>query len=481
LSNTKVFSRVRTLTLLAAALVWGGGQAAAQPYFGLDVALSSSPAVTNVPLTYTLTVTNLSGIQFFNPGFPAFVTNTFSGPVQWLAASCTLPLFTVSSNSAGVVFNLGTFPSGFIVQMTVTALPTAAGSVTNQITVAAPGSFTNLLVTNVVTAVTNVLGPTNASADLAIALSGPTSSIITNDWMSYGVTVVNLGTNDASNVILSNALPAGVGYIDVWPSTLTPTEADTNVVFNLGTVSNGAAAYLALRVQPTNAGTLAFSSVVGSQDVPDPDPANNVAATNIAVTRFLSGQLTVGLVDATQQFNPQTGLMEQRASLNNVGTNPVSYSRLTVLGLTNWMFNAAGTNNGNPYVVYASSLTNGESVELLLEYFNPFGLPAAFTSLQANEVPFVSLAPPALLGTSVTISNVIQMPSGDVLLEFPAFTNRSYTVVYYDNDVATNPMVALPSYLSPANWVQWIDYGPPKTITRFTNTTSRAYSVFLNP
>jgi hypothetical protein len=136
-------------------------------------------------------------------------------------------------------------------------------------------------------------------------------------------------------------------------------------------------------------------------------------------------------------------------------------------------------------VVYANTLNTNESVELLLEYFNPFGLPVVFTNLQPNEVPFVSLAPPAILGKQVDQTNIMVIPlaNGDVMLEFPSFTNQAYTILYYDYGASNNVMAATPSYISPANWVQWIDYGPPKTISHPTipTNTGRAYGVFQNP
>jgi len=41
-------------------------------------------------------------------------------------------------------------------------------------------------------------------------------------------------------------------------------------------------------------------------------------------------------------------------------------------------------------------------------------------------------------------------------------------------------MIAVPSIVAPANYVQWIDYGPPATISK-PGSGSRFYKVFLNP
>jgi hypothetical protein len=54
-------------------------------------------------------------------------------------------------------------------------------------------------------------------------------------------------------------------------------------------------------------------------------------------------------------------------------------------------------------------------------------------------------------------------------------------VVYSDNVLFSNAMMAPPSIAAPANEVQWIDYGPPTTVSAPTNASARFYRVFLNP
>jgi hypothetical protein len=69
-----------------------------------------------------------------------------------------------------------------------------------------------------------------------------------------------------------------------------------------------------------------------------------------------------------------------------------------------------------------------------------------------------------------------------MLVEFPAITNRTYTMVYSDNVLFSNAMIAPPSFVAPANIVQWIDYGPPATVSApSSSSSSRFYRVYLNP
>jgi hypothetical protein len=50
-------------------------------------------------------------------------------------------------------------------------------------------------------------------------------------------------------------------------------------------------------------------------------------------------------------------------------------------------------------------------------------------------------------------------------------------VHYSDNASFTNAQTSQPSIVAPATQVQWIDYGPPKTVTHPTNAAQRFYRV----
>ena len=304
------------------------------------------------------------------------------------------------------------------------------------------------------------------------------------------MTVTNLGPTNASNVILTNAVlsPSTNTWVTwglVSPTNLTVEFTNGTALVSLGTLTNQAVINCAFAAQATNAMLLTLYASVGSADVPDPNLTNNVATTNVLVTNALPGILVANFASPLQAFNPQNGLMEQVVVLSNVGPTSVASSRVVVSGLTatNWLFNAAGTNNSDPFVVYAAPLNTNQSVNLLLQYFVPTGLPFTITTnqLQALEVPAYDLTPPSNLGTNIAISDKLQLPSGRILIEFPSVTNAGYTVVYSDNATFTNSKVALPSITAPADRVQWIDYGPPGTISLPAGTNSRFYKVYLNP
>ena len=448
--------------LLALLLVWQV-RARAQG-FVLSVTTSTNRVTVNTPLTYTINLTNNTAAELQN----TFVTNTLPSSVQILNATNGF----VSGNI--VIFQIPLFFSGGFAQMVVTVQPTAVGSITNSITVV---SYTPFLTTatNVVTQVTAV----ETDADLGVTMTGPASGVFVNDLMAYGVTVTNLGPDDAPNVILTNTLPAGVVYKSVAPTNLIPTVSNSNVIFNLGTLASGSGQRFYLAVQPTNAGDLNFTSSVGAAGVLDPDTTNNLAGTNVTISDFLSTNLVVAAV-STQIFNPQNGLMEQIIVVSNAGPSAVPAARVIVSGLTNILYNAVGTNNGNPYVVYDAVLNPGQSACLLLQYFVSTHQTFPGPQLAAFGVTLPDLSPPTNLSTNIAVIGITQLSSGAMLIAFPTVSNRTYTVIYSSDVAFTNAAAAQPSFKATANYTQWIDYGPPETTSHPTNTPMRFYRVSLN-
>ncbi len=143
---------------------------------------------------------------------------------------------------------------------------------------------------------------------------------------------------------------------------------------------------LLFTVEPTNATNLTFTASVGSPAVQDPNLTNNTASTNIPVIVYLSGTL-VAFTNSAQSIDFANGALKQSITLSNAGLSSVPAVRIVVTGLTNLLFNAVGTNNGNPFVYYSTNLAAGQSVGLLLEYFPRTLFPFNNGQLQAFAVP----------------------------------------------------------------------------------------------
>jgi hypothetical protein len=131
-----------------------------------------------------------------------------------------------------------------------------------------------------------------------------------------------------------------------------------------------------------------------------------------------------------------------------------------------------------------AGLAAGRSMTLLLQYAPRGSLPFTNGQLHAFALPSVpDWTPPAvtLTGTNLDINQIVKLSNGNILIGWAAAPNRTYTVVFSDNAQFSNAMMAPPSVTAQANEWQWIDYGPPATLSAPTNASARFYRVFLNP
>jgi uncharacterized repeat protein (TIGR01451 family) len=419
-------------------------------------------------VTFNIAVTNLTPA----PNPIVVVTNAL--PDSAIIQNTSASQGTVTATGGVAVFNLGVLNGLGSAQMSVTATLTATGFITNTVTV----SSTNVDATDTTNVVVQVTNIPAAQVDLGVSINGPVQAVVTNDLMSYTLIVTNAGPSDAPGVLLTNVLPPGTLFKGA-SQIFTP--SGSNMIFNLGTVISGGQTIVQISIEPTNAGLLTLSAAVGAPNVLDINPDNNLASTNITVITYLPGTL-LAVTNSPQITNPHNGLKEQSILLTNTGTNDVPAVRVVITGLTNQLFNAVGTNNGSPFVVYNTNLAAGTSVTLLLQYFPRNSFPFDNSQLQAFAVPALDLTPPTVISTSsnIQITRIGPLPNGNMLIEWSAKSGRSYTVVYSDNVLFSNAMIAPPSIVAPANIVQWIDYGPPTTITATTNAPIRFYRVIEN-
>jgi uncharacterized repeat protein (TIGR01451 family) len=362
--------------------------------------------------------------------------------------------------------------NGNSAQMAVTIKPTTSGTFTNSV-IAMASAGTNIVFTNIVIQVAP------ATADLAVSLTPPTTPILVNDLITYRVAVTNLGTNSVANVVLTNSDFSSLILKSVSP-TNTFTRTNGQLVFNLGTLAGKAGKNFAITAQPTNAGPLTLAASVTATNSAEVNASNNIVSTNLTVEPLVTSNLVaVNFTDMV--YNPQTGLMEQVVRLSNVGSNVVASARVMIAGLTNRLYNAVGTNSGRPFVVYGAALNPGANVDLKMEYFYPLRVP--FSTPNSNYIAAETSAV-NLSATGINVTNITKKaitPSGGFLIEFQSILNRTYTIYYSSDLTFTNAYMAQPPITAPADRVQWIDDGPPKTISHPSTVPQRYYRVLLNP
>lgn len=471
----KYFWRLLILLCVAAGLMTAASRADAQTIF-INATASTTNVVVSNSVAFTITVSNFTGLSLSD----VIVTNSFSAPIP---ISTSAASFLITSNGIGI--DLGPMTADEILQATFQATPTNTGTFTDTISAFSPGSAFSSAPTNITfQAVTSTNVP--SQVNLAVSIAGPLQAVITNDLITYNVSVTNATGSSASGVFVTNVLPPGVIFKSVAPSNLKLTTVHSNQIFNLGTFPASGFTNIAVTIIPTNAGVLTLSAFVGSSGGLSSN-AMNFATTNVTVMDPLPGAFTI-VTNSPQLLNLQNGLTEQAVLVQNTSTTDAPAVRVVVDGLTKHLFNAVGTNNGNPFVYFSAPLPAGQSTNLLLQYSPRGNFAFTNTQLQAYAVPTPNWSPPpgiaTLLastnGSTVAISNQMAT-AGSILIEFPATLGRTYTIVYSSDITFSNAMIAPPSVVAPANQVQWIDYGPPTTISPPTSVPVRYYKVFLNP
>jgi uncharacterized repeat protein (TIGR01451 family) len=110
--------------------------------------------------------------------------------------------------------------------------------------------------------------------DLSVEKTDSPDPVTSGSAVTYTITVTNHGSDDATGVMLTDTLPAGVTFNSATPSQGSCMEAGGLVTCDLGSLANGASATVTITVTPFAVGTIVNTvSVTGNED--DPDPSNN--------------------------------------------------------------------------------------------------------------------------------------------------------------------------------------------------------------
>lgn len=143
-----------------------------------------------------------------------------------------------------------------------------------------------------------------AGADLAVTQAASANPALAGMSLTYTLTVTNHGPDNATGVMFTDTLPAGVVFVSATASQGTSTQANGVLTCNLGTLANGVSATITLTVNLPSAGTIS-NTAGATADQPDPDPSNNGAG-------------------ATETVNPVTAQNLQSA-INAAPGNPITF------------------------------------------------------------------------------------------------------------------------------------------------------------
>jgi len=426
----------------------------------LDVRPSASSVAVGSNLVYGITVSNAQAAEL-----SVTLTDNLPANATLVTATNSAGASTSTSNNNQVVFQVLLFPAQSA-NFGVVVRPTAAGSLSNNVTASIGTSIE--AETNIITTVGSG-GGTNTGADLSVRIVGSPTNAVVGDNVTYTITASNAGPGSASGIFVTNTFSSPVSVQNTTP---TSASSSSNVLaFNVGTLASGGSSTMTVVVQPLTSGALSATASISSTNS-DANTTNNSAT----VTTTVTGQESVlsAAKASEMNFNPQNGLVEQLVSISNGSSQAVAAARLVVSNFPFRVFNAVGTNNGAPYVLYNAPIAIGETVTLLLEYFIPQRTGVTDPTFFAFGVTATSLTAPTN-GVDAAIKTTLD---DRPLIEFASTPGKSYKILYSSDPSFTNALFAQPSIIAPANRTQWIDSGPPKTVSP---PATRFYRVVEGP
>jgi uncharacterized repeat protein (TIGR01451 family)/uncharacterized delta-60 repeat protein len=120
------------------------------------------------------------------------------------------------------------------------------------------------------------------SADVGVTMTGATNIIATSN-LTYVVTVANYGPASASNIVVSDVLPAAANLLSATPTAgSVVTNGGGLLTWSVGSLVTNATATLTLVVQPMVVGTISnTASVTASTADPNPDDNNAFVTTTV--------------------------------------------------------------------------------------------------------------------------------------------------------------------------------------------------------
>lgn len=223
-------------------------------------------------LSYVLTVTN------YGPGPATSVTLTDSPPAGSSVISIT-PSQGSCSQTPNITCTLGDISYGAAATVSLTIRPTTSGLLTNSASVTSNETDT-VSSNNTASVSTNII----ASADLGVTMTGSPNPVVVGANLTYGITVSNDGPSTATNVTLSDTLPANVSFVS---ASANCASSGSLVSCNLGSIINGSNSSVTIIVRPTAPGSITNTATVNGAET-DPLSSNNTAFLSTHVSSEVS-------------------------------------------------------------------------------------------------------------------------------------------------------------------------------------------------
>lgn len=138
----------------------------------------------------------------------------------------------------------------------------------------------------------NVVTPT---VDLVVGMTASPSPAIVTSNLTYTISITNAGPSTATNLIVTDVLPAGAAFVSCSTSGSYSTNTGT-VTFSLGSLPLNGVANVTLVISPASIGTISNTATAVAAQV-EANSANNSASVLTTVSGA-TADLAIGMVDA---------------------------------------------------------------------------------------------------------------------------------------------------------------------------------------
>ena len=409
-------------------------------------------AATGLELTNILTLEDGIAIESITPGIGAFDNQTWTVGDLAVGATASLEVSLTVGPSAEVA------SPGFTSTSSVSAVDQAQINIGDES----------------VTSSRNI----TREIDLAVLAESSRDPVLAGfnlpQNLFHTLTVTNQGPSDASGVSLqlSEVLPEGVTVDSISPASGTTFADSIWSVGNLAAGNSSSIIYYFQVPRTVKGGVDLISSqaTVNASNEPllnPEDDANSIATDIVSPSNT---EIAGGAIE----LDFQTGLFKQAVTITNNNQGALPAFRVLVGGLPIGVTvaNSQGDVLGNSFLLFNQTLESGESIELTVEYLQA---DASGGFEPTFEIELLDRVENQSAGEGVEVDRCEVLENGDVLIEFPSQIGATYTVQYTQNGEAWNNVV--PNITAGGTRLQWIDNGPPKTISHPSGEKLRLYRV----
>jgi uncharacterized repeat protein (TIGR01451 family) len=323
-------------------------------------------------VTYTIVVSN-AGPDAANG---AIVTDTVPASLSSVTWTCGSPTngatCGAASGSGNSISTTANLPASSSVTYLVTGTLSniATGTLSNTATVLTPASGVTDTTDPTRTGAGNNSAtdntPINAAANLAVTKTVNNATPNVGNTVTYTITVTSNGPSNATNVRLTDVVPAGLTYVSSTPSGATTYNSATGL-WTIGALANAASATLVINAT-VNAGpgnnTITNTTSGLTADQFDPVSANNVGSVSLRVTRS-DLSLTKTVNNATPSFGQSVIFTITLSNAGPDGATGVAVKDLLPAGLGFSSYTATvGSYVSGTGIWTVGSLANGASATL---------------------------------------------------------------------------------------------------------------------